>query len=103
MKEFYQGDIIKIADYKKQLFVIISKNAYIKAVGRFHVCPLINATFEGPTHIPITANKLTSGTVICDQIKPIDPNARTCTKVDSLKYEDIINISDCIQGLFEYD
>ena len=27
MKEFCQGDIIKIADYKKQLFVIISKNA----------------------------------------------------------------------------
>jgi hypothetical protein len=26
MKEFYQGDIIKIADYEKQLFVIISES-----------------------------------------------------------------------------
>ena len=103
MKTFYQGDIIKISDYKKQLFVIISKNAYINATGRFHVCPLIDDCFEGPTYIPVTSNNLTTGTVICDQIKPIDPNARACTKIDSLKYEDIINISDCIQGLFEYD
>ena len=55
MKEFCQGDIIKITDYQKQSFVIISKNA------------------------------------------------RSCSKVDSLKYDDIINISDCIQGLFEYN
>lgn len=103
MNAFCQGDLIRIAGFKKQLFIIVSKNAFIKATGMFHVCPVIAGVPAGPVHIPVKGNKKEAGTVICEQIKAIDPAARGCTKVDSLAYEDIMNVSDAVQGIFEYD
>lgn len=103
MNEFSQGDIIKIAGFKKQLFVIVSKNAFIKATGIFHVCPMLPGVQDGPIHIKVCGKNGESGTVICEQIKPIDPKARGCNRVDFLAYEDILNVSDAVQGIFEYD
>ena len=103
MNNFFQGDIIKIAGFKKQLFVIVSKNAFIKATGIFHVCPLISGIQAGPIHIPVNGKNGASGTVICEQIKAIDPTARGCNRVDLLAYDDIMNVSDTVQGIFEYD
>ena len=103
MKEFSQGDIIKISGYKKRLFVIVSKNAFIRATGMFHVCPMIPNIPAGPLHILVTGKKTEIGTVICEQIKVIDPSVRSCNKVDLLVYEDIMNVSDAVQGIFEYD
>ena len=101
--QFCQGDIIKINDYKKQLFVVVSKNAFIRATGLFHVCPYIKDYPAGPVHIPAIGNHGTAGTVICEQIKAIDPSSRACSKTDYLSYKDIMNVSDTIQGIFEYD
>ncbi len=103
MNEFYQGDIIKISGFKKKLFVIVSKNAFIKATGIFHVCPMLSNIQAGPIHIPVCGKKGEAGTVICEQIKAIDPKARGCNRVDLLAYEDIMNVSDTVQGIFEYD
>ncbi len=103
MNDFYQGDLIKITGFKNKLFVIVSKNAFIKATGIFHVCPVLSEVKAGPVHIPMRGKKGKSGTVICEQIKAIDPKARDCSRIDLLKYEDIMNISDTVQGIFEYD
>jgi mRNA interferase MazF len=103
MTELFQGDIIKINGFKKQLFVIVSKNAFIKATGLFHVCPMIQGIPAGPIHIQVKGKNGESGTVICEQIKAIDPMARGCNRVDLLAYEDIMNVSDAVQGIFEYD
>ena len=103
MKDFSQGDIIRIEGFKKQLFIIVSKNAFIKAMGVFHVCPIIANIPDGPIHIKVQGKKGENGTVICEQVKVIDPIARSCNRVDSLAYEDIMNISDAVQGMFEYD
>ena len=98
-----QGDIIKIEGYKQQLFVVVSKNSFIKATGMFHVCPLMKSMPPGPIHIAVSGRKSTTGVVICEQIKAIDPIQRNCQKTDCLPYEDIMNVSDTIQCLFEYD
>ena len=103
MNNFFQGDIIKITGFRIQLFVIVSKNAFIKATGIFHVCPVIPDVPAGPIHIPVIGKNGKSGTVICEQIKAIDPKARGCNKVDALAYGDIMNVSDTVQGIFEYD
>ena len=103
MTEFYQGDIIRISGFKKQLFVIVSKNAFIKATGIFHVCPMIPEIPAGPIHLEVKGQNGESGTVICEQIKSIDPKARGCNRVDLLSYENIMNVSDAVQGIFEYD
>ena len=57
----------------------------------------------GPIHLSVCGKKGESGTVICEQIKAIDPKARGCNRVDLLAYEDIMNVSDAVQGIFEYD
>lgn len=98
-----QGDIVKINGLGNKLFLVISKNSFIKATNVFHVCPILSDVPEGPLHIKIAGKKSASGTVICEQIKMIDPSARHCNKIDSLHYGDIMNVSDAIQGMFEYD
>ena len=103
MSGFCQGDIIRISGFKRQLFVIVSKNAFIKATGIFHVCPMLSNIKAGPIHIPVCGKKGESGTVICEQIKAIDPGARGCNRVDFLASEDIMNVSDAVQGIFEYN
>ena len=103
MTGLYQGDIIRISGFGQKLFVVVSKNAFIKATGVFHVCPIMTDVPRGPLHIAVETKKSVSGTVICEQMKLIDPFARGCTRMDGLQYDDIMNISDAIQGIFEYD
>ena len=100
---YLQGDIIKIEGFNNALFLIVSKNAFIKATGVFHVCPVMKNVNEGTLHIMICGIKKTSGTVICEQLKLIDPGARACSKKDYLSYRDIMNVSDAVQCIFEYD
>ena len=103
MTAFCQGDLVRIGGFEKTVFVITSKNAFIKALGVFHVSPLIADVPAGPLHICIEGKKGTEGTVICEQVKLIDPSVRTVSRIDSLRYEDIMNVSDAVQGMFEYD
>lgn len=102
MKDFWQGDIIKISGYKGK-FIIVSKNAFIKATGVFHVCPLIENASEEPLHILVQGKQKTQGVVYCEQIKLIDPAVRVCKRIDEIPYGMFMNVSDAIQGVFEYD
>ena len=102
MTDYSQGDIIKIAGFRTP-FLIISKNAYIRNTKTFHVCPFLPDYAGGPLHIPAQGIKGTKGTAVCEQIKLIDPLSRRCHRIDRLPYEEIMNISDAIQGMFEYD
>lgn len=103
MIQFYQGDVIKIRGFGRHLFVIVSNNAFIRATGVFHVCPLFEQMKEGPVHISVRGDAGTAGTVLCEQVKMIDPGARACSRIDHLPYADIMEVSDVIQGIFEYD
>jgi len=102
MKEFSQGDIVKVDGYRN-LFVITSNNAFIRQVGMFHVNPLINDLPAGPIHAPVKGRKGSTGTLVCEQMKLIDPQVRSCSIKDHLPYSQIMEVSDIIQGLFEYD
>lgn len=103
MKDYAQGDILSITGFPNR-FVIVSKNAFIQATGVFHVCPLLASGESGPLHIQITGVvHKTGGSVICEQIKMIDPEKRGCRRVDRLSYSDVMEVSDALQGIFEYD
>lgn len=102
MTDFSQGDVIRINGFNN-VFLIVSKNAYIRATKTFHVCPILEKESEGPLHICVEGTRKYKGVVICEQMKLIDPGARGCMRVDRLKYEILMNISDAIQGIFEYD
>lgn len=100
--DFSQGDIIQIYGFR-QLFLIVSKNAFISATGVFHVCPLLQGIEGGPLHIEVRGIQATAGTVLCEQIKLIDPAVRKCMRKDRIAYSAMMNISDALQGIFEYD
>lgn len=100
--DYCQGDIIKIAGFKNY-FLIVSKNAFIHATSVFHVCPIIEKQKGGPLHIEIVGKQNIRGIVICEQMKLIDPSIRGCNRVDRISYDAIMDISDAIQGIFEYD
>ena len=102
IQDLSQGDIIKIAGFQS-LFMIVSKNAFIKASHMFHVCPILENIPDGPLHISINGIKGTTGCVICEQIKLIDPSVRSCNRKDRVSYGSLIDISDALQGIFEYD
>ena len=102
MQDFSQGDIIKINGFRSS-FLIVSKNAFIRAVNMFHVCPLLSGVQEGPLHIHVAGVDETEGVVICEQVKLIDPAVRSCKRIDRLPYGMLMNISDALQGIFEYD
>ena len=100
--DFYQGDIIRISKLPDR-YLIVSKNAFIRSAGVFHVCPVLKTLKEGPAHIKIHGYHGEEGVVVCEQIKFTDPSVRSCMKTDSISYDQIMNISDVIQGIFEYD
>lgn len=102
MKDYSQGDVIKIAGFRNQ-FLVVSKNAFITATGMFHVCPLLPNVSDGPLHISVNGVGGATGTVICEQVKLIDPDVRACSRKDRIPYSELMNISDALQGIFEYD
>jgi mRNA-degrading endonuclease toxin of MazEF toxin-antitoxin module len=103
MTDLHQGDIIKISGFRSILFLIVSKNAFIRAAGVFHVCPLMKDCPPGPVHIFVHGTNGGHGTAICEQLKLIDPSERSCTRTGRIPYEEIMEVSDTVQGLFEYD
>lgn len=100
MQKIFQGDIVKISGFAVS-FLVVSKNAFIEHTGMFHVSPILKNEKEGPLHVAVSG-KRENGTVICEQLKLIDPK-RGCNRVDRIPYAQIMNISDAIQGIFEYD
>ena len=103
MKEVSQGDVVKLTGFRN-LFLVVSKNAFIRSTGMFHVCPALAQNHPGPVHIPITLlNEKRSLVAICEQIKMIDPNERGVGVVDHISYRDIMEVSDTIQGIYEYN
>ena len=102
MSDWAQGDIIRISGYRG-LFLIISNNTFIRATGVFHVCPVSERLENGPLHIAIRGKNGCCGTAACEQLKLIDPDARSCSRTDAIPYSQLMDISDAVQGMFEYD
>ena len=103
MNEISQGDVVKLSGFRNR-FLVVSKNAFIKSTGMFHVCPVFPNLNPGPVHILIKL--VISGenvTACCEQVKLIDPKERGAGVVDRISYADKMEVSDTIQGIFEYD
>ena len=56
---------------------------------------------EGPLHI-WTSTKEVEGYVQCEKIALLDLSVRGYKIIDSMPLSELINISDAIQGIFEY-
>ena len=99
MKELHQGDILKIENIRQPVLVV-SKDFFNQS-GEIIGCPIFQTGGAGPLHIPIRTDK-TEGYVQCEKLALLDLNVRGWAGTDRIPMADIINITDAIQGIFDY-
>lgn len=102
-KFFKVGDIIKIdmspaKGHEQQGYrpaIVVSEKNVHKETDLIWVLPITNTDKGYPTHVPIngrTESNQTTGCVLCEKIKAIDPSARNATLSDQANEE---LIEDC--------
>lgn len=94
-----QGDILKVEKIKGYVLVV-SKNFFNLSESAF-MCPIANLASPDPLHISISTDEL-SGVVLCEDVKRLDLRERGFKRIGRIKYEDIIDITDAIQSIFDY-
>lgn len=99
MEQLYQGDILKIENIKHP--VLVASKDFFNTSGAVIGCPIIRNSNRGPLHIWMATEK-TEGYVQCEKLALLDLKIRGYKKVDRLPLQDMLNVSDAIQGIFEY-
>lgn len=99
MNRAEQGDLLKISGIKYP--VIVVSNNFFNRSGKVIVCPIVQEALEGPLHIPLKDSPV-SGYVLCEQVRFLDLSARHFSKVTASHYFDIMDISDAVSSMFDY-
>ena len=99
MKLLHQGDIVRIEKINYPVLVV-SKD-FFNSSGEIIGCPIINNSNPGPLHIWMLT-EANEGYIQCEKLALLDLSIRGYQKVDSLPISEMINVSDAIQGIFEY-
>ena len=98
-KELHQGDILKIENIRVPVLVV-SKD-FFNQTGEIIGCPIYPAGEAWPLHIPVHTDR-TEGFVQCEKLALMDLNVRGWSQMDRIPMADIINITDAVQGIFDY-
>ncbi len=94
-----QGDLLRVDGLSHP--VIVVSNDFFNASGKAIVCPILANAVEGPLHIPLRDAPI-AGYVLCEQVRYIDLTARRSSKITAARYFDIMDISDAVMGIFDY-
>lgn len=94
-----QGDILNVERIKLPVLVV-SKNFFNQS-GEVIGCPIYHEGKENALRIPINTNK-TTGFVHCEKLALLDLRVRGHSKIDEIQISDIMNITDAVQGIFDY-
>ena len=99
MEHLCQGDIIKVEKIKQP--VLVASKDFFNESGEIIGCPIFEHSAEGPLHIWVATEGIT-GYVQCEKLALLDLTVRGYKKIGRLFISDIMNITDAIQGIFEY-
>lgn len=99
MKEIAQGDILSVERINTPILVV--SKTFFNRTEQIIACPILKNASEDPLHIPINATDM-QGIVLCEQMKLLDLRVRGYKKLSELKIEDVMNIADAIQSVFDY-
>ena len=94
-----QGDMLRVSGIKYP--VIVVSNSFFNQSGKVIACPILKDAVEGPLHIRLRDSTV-EGYVLCEQVKYLDLKARNFSKLTSTHYFDIMDISDAVMGIFDY-
>ena len=98
-EEINQGDILKVEGVKMPIFVV-SKD-FFNQTRQIIGCPVYKNGEPGALHIHISTDKV-EGNVHCESMKLFDVSVRGYSKLDRIHMPEIIDITDTIQGIFDY-
>lgn len=99
MEHVHQGDILKLEKIKHP--VIVASKDFFNTSGEIIGCPVIQNSKPGPLHIWISAEN-TEGYLHCEKLALLDLSVRGYKKTGRLPISEMMNVSDAIQGIFEY-
>ncbi len=99
MEHLHQGDILKIEKMKHP--VLVASKDFFNASGEIIGCPIIHNSRQGPLHIWMSTEN-TEGYIHCEKLTLLDLSVRGYKKADRLPISEMMNVSDAIQGIFEY-
>lgn len=94
-----QGDMLRVGGI--QYPVIVVSNNFFNQSGKVIACPIVKNAIEGPLHIKLKDSSV-EGIVLCEQVKYLDLEARHYSKLTSTHYFDIMDISDAVMAIFDY-
>jgi len=94
-----QGDMLRVGGI--QYPVIVVSNNFFNRSGKVVACPILKKAVPGPLHIPLS-DPAVQGVVICEQVRYLDLSARHYAKLGQAHYFEIMDISDAVMGIFEY-
>ena len=99
MQKIEQGDLLKI-DGLNHPAIVVSNN-FFNGSRKAIVCPIVKSAMEGPLHIRLNHGQV-EGYVLCEQVRYVDLAARRFSKLTASHYYDIMDISDAVMGMFDY-
>ncbi|MBR1812835.1 MAG: type II toxin-antitoxin system PemK/MazF family toxin [Lachnospiraceae bacterium] len=99
MQKIEQGDLLKVGGLKYP--VIVVSNDFFNESGKAIVCPIVKDAIEGPLHIKLK-DCAVEGYVLCEQVRYVDLAERRFSKMTATHYFDIMDISDAVMGMFDY-
>jgi mRNA-degrading endonuclease toxin of MazEF toxin-antitoxin module len=99
MLKVEQGDLLELSGIPFPVMVV--SNDLFNGSGKAVVCPVSRDAAPGPLHIELKDCPV-SGFVVCEQLKYVDLSSRRFAKISAAHYSDIMNISDAVMGIFDY-
>ena len=99
MTYLHQGDILKIERIKDPI-VIVSKD-FFNATGNIIGCPIVKSCPKSSLHIWTSALE-NEGYIQCESLNLLDMTVRGHKRTGRLPFQELMNVSDAIQGMFEY-
>ncbi len=94
-----QGDLLKVACIAHPVLVVSSN--FFNDSGRVIACPVLQGAAEGPLHIPLKEGPV-EGLVLCEQVRYLDLTARRFSKAGQVSLFEIMDITDAVMGMFDY-
>ena len=99
MTKYEQGDLLRVCGLAYPVMVV--SNNFFNGSGKAIVCPIMEKAVEGPLHIRLKECPI-EGYVLCEQVRFVDLTVRHYSKMTAAHYFDIMDISDAVMGIFDY-
>lgn len=103
-----QGDIIYLSfdpqsgheQAGRRPAVVVSNDKFNCMTGLCIVCPITSQTKTPfPLHVKLDGRTKTHGTVLCEQVKSLDVEARNCDFVETLPEDLLFEVVDIVVGM----